>query len=182
MNLQKTILIAFLLFLTSFCFGNQASDDLKRYSDSVINLIAKEKDYQKVRVYITDLLNKNYVTNTPFVVKYIEDNILDKPQYMGDTIFYANTLNTYAISFFDTDIHKSIAIAQKDIDYIGNSSTPAVLEKSALLHTNLANARGELGHTFTRLKLFADIHPIILKTNNPIIIRNYNFKLGGLYY
>src|SRR5690606_249837 len=122
MNLQKTILIAFLLFLTSFCFGNQASDDLKRYSDSVINLIAKEKDYQKVRVYITDLLNKNYVTNTPFVVKYIEDNILDKPQYMGDTIFYANTLNTYAISFFDTDIHKSIAIAQKDIDYIGNSS------------------------------------------------------------
>lgn len=104
MNLQNTILTAFLLFLTWFCFGNQASDDLKRYSDSVINLIAKEKDYQKVRVYITDLLNKNYVTNTPFVVKYIEENILDKPQHMRDTIFYANTLNTYAISFFDTDI------------------------------------------------------------------------------
>ena len=81
-----------------------------------------------------------------------------------------------------TDIHKSIALAQKGIDYIGNSNTPAVLEKLALLHTNLANARGELGHHFTRLKLFVDIDPIILKTNNPIILRNYNFKLGGLYY
>lgn len=50
------------------------------------------------------------------------------------------------------------------------------------MHTNLANARGELGHYITRLKLFADIHPIILKTNNPIIIRDYNFKLGGWYY
>ena len=138
----------------------------------MIHLIAQENDYQKVRLYITDLLNKNYVTNTPFVVKYIEENILDKPRYMADTIFYANTLNTYAISFLATDIHKSIALAQKGIDYIGNSNTPAVLEKLALLHTNLANARGELGHHFTRLKLFVDIHPIILKTNNPIIIRN----------
>lgn len=182
MNFYKTIVSTFLLFLTFICVGNSKSNDLQLYSDSLIRLINTEKDYQKVRLYITDLLNKNYVTNTPFVIQYIEENILDNPKYTSDTIFYANTLNTYAISFLNTDVHKTIEIAKKGIDYIGKSQTPSVLEKLALLQTNLANAMGELGHTFTRLKLYVDIHPIILKTNNPLIIRNYNFRIGGLYY
>ena len=126
---------------------------------------------------------------------------------MSETIFYANTLNTYAISFLGTDVDKTIEITKKGIDYIGDSQTPSVLEKLALLYTNLANAMGVdpssqikcirksgvVEYQFSKCdgrirayvyqaKIICRYLPMILKTNNPLIIGNYNFRIGGLYY
>ncbi|WP_149915445.1 hypothetical protein [Sphingobacterium cavernae] len=138
-----------------------------RFNDSIQNVIKKEKDYILLRNNITDLLNRNYANNKPFVIDYIEKNILNNPTYTNDTLFYANTLNTYAICFLVSDVDRCIEIAKQGINYIGNNENPEILEKLALLNSNLANAYAIIGHNHTRLKVFADIQPIILKTKKP---------------
>lgn len=182
MNFKKTIFITFFILFIFNCFGNSPSEELLRINDSIQNVIKKEKDYILLRNNITDLLNRNYANNKPFVIDYIEKNILNNPTYTNDTLFYANTLNTYAICFLVSDVDRCIEIAKQGINYIGNNENPEILEKLALLNSNLANAYAIIGHNHTRLKVFADIHPIILKTKNPQIIRNYNHKLGTFYY
>jgi len=183
MNLLKTLLLTFFICFTYCGYSNDSiSQDLSRKNDSLFNLIQKEKNFKNLHIYITELLNNNYYANRPFVINYIENEILENPIFMRDTAFYANTINTYAICFLETDLDKSVEIARSGIDYIGKSENPEILEKIALLSSNLANALAALGHHNTRLKVFADIHPIILKTKNPLIIRNHNFKLGAMYY
>ena len=182
MDIKKTALLAFFVFFLAVCYSNPISKDLLHFNDSVQNVINKEKDHKKLLNTITDLLNRNYVTNKPFIINYIEKNILNNPIYLEDTLFYANTLNTYSICFLETDVDKSIEVAKSAINYIGDSEEPEILEKLALLNSNLANALAVKGHHHTRLKVFTDIYPLILKTKNPQIIRNYNHKLGSTYY
>ncbi|WP_159636969.1 tetratricopeptide repeat-containing sensor histidine kinase [Sphingobacterium composti Ten et al. 2007 non Yoo et al. 2007] len=184
MKLLKTLLGTFFVFFVfvNFNFAHPISKELAQFNDSLNLLIDKEKDYKKLRIYITDLLNKNYLTNRAFVIEYIENHVLENPNYMRDTVFYANTINTYAICFLDSDLDKAIEFAKRGINYIGESNNPEILEKVALLSSNLANAYAALGHHNSRLKVYADIHPIILKTKNAQIIRHHNFKLGGVYY
>lgn len=173
MKLVKTLLITFcvLFSLLSYC-NDSIPKELSRINDSLFKIIQKENDPKKLRFHITELLNKNYLTNHPFVVQYIEENILDNPVYMKDTVFYANTINTYAICFLFNDANKCIEIAKKGIDYLGKSTTPEVLEKVALLSTNLAQAYASLGHYNSRLKVYTDIYPIILKTKDKRVIRH----------
>ena len=182
MKPKKTVLVTFFIFILFQCYSNPISKDLLRFNDSLENVIKKEKDYNKVRDHITDLLNTNFANNAPFVIDYIEKNILNNPIYTSDTLFYANTLNTYAICFLFTDVDKCIEIAKQALKYIGDNQKPEILEKVALLNSNLANAYANKGHDHTRLKVFADIHPIILKTKNPQIIRNYHHRIGSYYY
>lgn len=182
MNFKKTIVITFFILFVFNCFGNSLSKELLRFNDSLQNVIKKEREYKNKRIQITELLNQNYITNTPFVIKYIEENILNNPIYIIDSLFYSNTLNTYAICFLNTDIYKCIAIAKSGIDYIGKNENPEILEKLALLNANLAQAMAALGHYNTQLKIFADIYPLILKTRNPQIIRHYSHNLGRIYY
>lgn len=183
MNLLKTLLLTFFSLCFFWGYSNDSiPQELLRQNDSLLNLIQKEKDLKKQVYHLTELLNTNYFTNRPFVTKYIEDEILDNPIYMKDSVFYANTINTYAICFLDSDLEKCIEIAKRGIDYIGTSENPKLLEKVVLLKSNLANALAAMGHHNTRLKVFVDIHPIILKTKNPLIISNHNMKLGAMYY
>ncbi|MCA5004928.1 tetratricopeptide repeat-containing sensor histidine kinase [Sphingobacterium bovistauri] len=183
MKFKKTILGTFLIFVFSFiCYSNPISKDLVNFNDSILLVIKNEKDYSKTRIYVTDLLNKNYTTNKPYVIKYIEKNILNNPIHMVDTVFYANTMNTYAICFLETDVDKCIRIAKSAIEYIGDNDEPEAIEKVILLSSNLANAYASLGHHNTSLKAYVDIHPLILKTKNKQVIRHHNFRLGGIYY
>lgn len=154
MNLLKTLLLTFFIF-NFFCgYSNDSiSHELSRKNDSLLNLIQKEKNVKNLPIHITELLNTNYYSNRSFVIKYIENEILDNPRYIKDSVFYANTINTYAICFLDTDLDRCIEIARSGIDYIGKSENPELLEKVALLNSNLANALAALGHHNTRLKV-----------------------------
>lgn len=182
MTFIKITFTAFYFMAAILCYSNPISEDLSRYNDSIASVIKNEKDSKKIKYHITNLLNKNYIGNIPFVIEYIENNILNNPIYTRDTVFYANTLNTYAICFLQSDVDKCIQIAKGAIDYIGANENPEVIEKIVLLNSNLANAYAILGHHNTRLKAYVDIHPLILKSKNPQIIRHHNFRVGGIYY
>jgi hypothetical protein len=70
MKPKKTVLVTFFIFILFQCYSNPISKDLLRFNDSLENVIKKEKDYNKVRDHITDLLNTNFANNTPFVIDY----------------------------------------------------------------------------------------------------------------
>lgn len=100
---------------------------------------------------------------------------------MSETIFYANTLNTYAISFLGTDVDKTIVITQKGIDYIGDSQIKCI-RKSGVVEYQFSKCDGRVRAYVYQAKIICRYLPMILKTNNPLIIGNYNFRIGGLYY